>query len=70
MYFAITGGFDFGLDGCWLNSLVNLSVWVQHIIMFALLKADKILLSVLPIGDYRVFNITCLISVYRKQVRN
>lgn len=49
---TIKGQWDFGVGWCKVNSIINIGIWIEHLIMFALLKVDKIFASVLPIGRY------------------
>jgi hypothetical protein len=42
LFFPVSGKFDFGETLCSANSFVNLSIWLEHIIMFGLLKIDKV----------------------------
>ena len=44
------GQWDFGEAMCMVNSVVNVALWFQHIVMFAMLKIDRVLASCLPYG--------------------
>jgi len=39
------GVWDFGAAMCKANSTVNIALWFQHILMFAMLKIDRVLVS-------------------------
>ena len=51
-----SGIWDFGSTACIINSIINVSIWFQHIVMFAMLKIDRVLASCLPIGKYPLFS--------------
>ena len=51
------GHWDFGDAMCKANSVVNVALWVQHIVMFAMLKIDRVLASCLPLGKYPLLNV-------------
>ena len=42
---------------CFINSFLTLLIWMEHMIMFALLKVDKVLVSVLPARKYPVMSV-------------
>ena len=45
------GRWDFGSAVCKANSTLNIALWLQHFIMFALLKVDRSMATCLPIGE-------------------
>nr|XP_040565037.1 pinopsin-like [Lepeophtheirus salmonis]XP_040565038.1 pinopsin-like [Lepeophtheirus salmonis] len=49
---TIKGVWDFGSTVCAINSVVNVTVWFQHLALFGMLKIDRVLASCLPIGKY------------------
>ena len=55
--YLFPGQWDFSSNICKLNSIINIGIWMEHIIMFALLKADKILATALPIGKYPLISV-------------
>ena len=54
---TIKGQWDFHDNFCAVNSIVNVALWFQHIVMFAMLKIDRGLASCLPIGKYPLLNV-------------
>ena len=40
--FAISGQWDFGGAWCKVNSIINIGIWIEHIILFAILKENII----------------------------
>ncbi|XP_043197799.1 trace amine-associated receptor 13c-like [Amphibalanus amphitrite] len=54
---TMQGEWTFGEVICSLNSIINVLLWLQHIIMFIMLKIDRVLASCLPIGKYPLFPI-------------
>jgi hypothetical protein len=58
------GKWDFDSAWCTANGIINITLWLQHILMFAMLKVDRVLASFLPIGRYPLFSVevvTCVI---------
>ena len=39
--FPLPGQWDFGHSLCKLNSIINIGIWVEHIILFAILKVSS-----------------------------
>ncbi|XP_037086143.1 octopamine receptor-like, partial [Pollicipes pollicipes] len=54
---TMQGEWTFGEIVCSINSIINVLLWLQHIIMFIMLKIDRVLASCLPIGKYPLFPI-------------
>ena len=54
---TIKGHWDFPDNFCAANSIVNVALWFQHIVMFAMLKIDRVLASCLPFGKYPLLNV-------------
>ena len=54
---TIKGQWDFPTTFCAANSIVNVALWFQHIVMFAMLKIDRVLASCLPFGKYPLLNV-------------
>ena len=50
-------GRHFPATFCAANSIVNVALWFQHIVMFAMLKIDRVLASCLPFGKYPLLNV-------------
>ncbi|XP_065571262.1 uncharacterized protein LOC136034072 [Artemia franciscana] len=42
---------------CRFSSAVNVALWLQHILMFVMLKVDRVLASFLPIGRYPIVSV-------------
>ena len=38
---TIRGRWDLGEVACSLNAIINVALWFQHIVMFAMLKIDR-----------------------------
>ena len=53
-----SGQWDFSQGLCKLNSIINIGIWMEHILMFAFLRLDKVLASTLPIGRYPLISVT------------
>lgn len=51
------GYWDLNETLCSLNSIVNVAFWLQHIVMFALLKVDRVMASCLPFGKYPLLTV-------------
>ncbi|TRY61871.1 hypothetical protein TCAL_08472 [Tigriopus californicus] len=51
------GIWDFGPAICTANSIINITLWLQHIIMFGMLKVDRVMASCLPIGKYPLLSV-------------
>lgn len=49
---TLQGEWTFNELVCSINSMINVLLWLQHIIMFIMLKIDRVLASCLPIGKY------------------
>ena len=60
------GRWDFGESLCALNSIINVAFWLQHIVMFAMLKIDRVLASCLPFGKYPLLKVTKKIQHWSK----
>ena len=56
-----SGHWSLGPNLCYINSLVTMVIWMEHMIMFAMLKVDKMLISMLPVGE-RSINVTSIIQ--------
>ena len=46
-----SGHWSLGPNLCYINSFVTMVIWMEHMLMFAILKVDKMLFSLLPAGD-------------------
>ena len=44
------GYWSLGPHLCYINSFITMVIWMEHMIMFAMLKVDKMLISMLPVG--------------------
>ena len=53
----LSGQWDFTSGFCKLNSIINIAIWMEHIIMFILLKVDKFMATTLPIGKYPLLSV-------------
>ncbi len=60
---TIKGEWDFGDAMCTVNSIVNVALWLQHIVMFAMLKIDRVLASCLPFGKYPLLPVEVVLGV-------
>ena len=47
-----SGAWNLSSSVCKTNSITNIVIWTMHIIMFALLKLDRVLDNFLPAGKY------------------
>ena len=54
---TIQGQWSLTDNMCFVNSFLTLLIWMEHMIMFALLKVDKVLVSVLPARKYPVMSV-------------
>ena len=45
-----SGYWSLGPHLCYINSFITMVIWMEHMIMFAMLKVDKMLISMLPVG--------------------
>ena len=45
-----SGHWSLGPNLCYINSFITMVIWMEHMIMFAMLKVDKMLISMLPVG--------------------
>ena len=54
---TIQGQWSLTDNMCFVNSFITLLIWMEHMIMFALLKVDKVLVSVLPARKYPVMSV-------------
>ena len=54
---TIQGHWSLTDNMCFVNSFITLLIWMEHMIMFALLKVDKVLMSVLPARKYPVMSV-------------
>jgi len=57
------GQWDFGDAMCTANSIVNVALWFQHIVMFAMLKIDRVLASCLPFGKYPLLGVEAVTGI-------
>ena len=46
-----SGHWSLGPNLCYINSFVTMVIWMEHMLMFAILKVDKMLFSLLPAGE-------------------
>ncbi|KAI9565434.1 hypothetical protein GHT06_009226 [Daphnia sinensis] len=51
---SFRGRWEGGPNLCHLSSVVNVSLWLQHVFMFLMLKIDRVLAATLPIGRYPI----------------
>nr|CAH0099791.1 unnamed protein product [Daphnia galeata] len=51
---SFRGRWEGGSNLCHLSSVVNVSLWLQHVFMFLMLKIDRVLAATLPIGRYPI----------------
>ena len=42
---------------------MNVSLWLQHIVMFAMLKIDRVLASCLPFGRYPLLSVEIVTAI-------
>jgi hypothetical protein len=60
---TVKGQWDFGHTICTANSIVNVALWFQHIVMFAMLKIDRVLASCLPFGKYPLLSVEVVTGI-------
>ena len=54
---TIQGEWRLTTNMCYVNSFITILIWCQHMIMFAMLKVDKLLMSVLSSARYPVLSV-------------
>ena len=64
-FILLSGQWDFSSKFFNLNSIINIGIWMEHIIMFALVKVDKILATSLPIGRYLLISVDKVIVIVK-----
>ena len=50
-FYTHSGHWSLGPHLCYINSFITMVIWMEHMIMFAMLKVDKMLISMLPVGE-------------------
>ena len=53
-FYTHSGHWSLGPHLCYINSFITMVIWMEHMIMFAMLKVDKMLISMLPVGEENI----------------